>query len=84
MKQADYVIIGAGPAAVAAAETLRSSDKNGSIAIISRENISPYSRMALPYFSDRPDLAKRDLSAQIERSLQRAQYYPLSWCGYRD
>ncbi len=50
MKQADYVIIGAGPAAVAAAETLRSTDKSGSIAIISRENISPYSRMALPYF----------------------------------
>ena len=29
MKQADYVIIGAGPAAVAAAETLRSSDPDG-------------------------------------------------------
>ena len=50
MKQADYVIIGAGPAAIAAAETLRSSDASGSIAIISRENIAPYSRMALPYF----------------------------------
>ncbi len=50
MKQADYVIIGAGPAAVAAAETLRRSDRDGTIAIISRENISPYSRMALPYF----------------------------------
>ena len=50
MKQADYVIVGAGPAAVEAAETLRVSDPDSSVAIISRENISPYSRMALPYF----------------------------------
>ena len=50
MKKADYIIVGAGPAAVAAAETLRSSAPSASIAIISRENISPYSRMALPYF----------------------------------
>ncbi len=49
MKKADYVIVGAGPAAVAAAETLRASDPESSIAIVSRDNISPYSRMAIPY-----------------------------------
>ena len=45
-----YVIIGAGPAGVIAAETLRKLDPNAGIAIISDELETPYSRMALPYF----------------------------------
>lgn len=45
-----YVIIGAGPAGVIAAETLRKLDSNAGIAIISDELEPPYSRMALPYF----------------------------------
>ncbi len=44
-----YVIIGAGPAGVIAAETLRQADISGSIIIIGDEPEPPYSRMALPY-----------------------------------
>ena len=45
-----YVIAGAGPAAVAAAENLRSLDADGKITMIGAQSQSPYSRMALPYF----------------------------------
>ncbi len=45
-----YVIIGAGPAGVTAAETLRSHDPQASIALIGNEPEPPYSRMAIPYY----------------------------------
>lgn len=45
-----YVIIGAGPAGVVAAETLRSLDADGTITLIGDENEAPYSRMAIPYY----------------------------------
>ncbi len=45
----DYVILGAGPAGVTAAETIRGIDKNGRITLISGEPEPPYSRMAIPY-----------------------------------
>ncbi len=45
----DYVIVGAGPAGVIAAETLRTSDPVGAITLIGDEPEPPYSRMALPY-----------------------------------
>lgn len=45
-----YVIIGAGPAGIVAAEHLRKSDPSGQITIVFAENVPPYSRMALPYF----------------------------------
>ncbi|MBQ0724674.1 MAG: NAD(P)/FAD-dependent oxidoreductase [Cycloclasticus sp.] len=45
-----YVLIGAGPASVRAAETLRKTDANCSITMIGLEAESPYSRMALPYY----------------------------------
>jgi len=45
-----YVIIGQGPAGVIAAETLRKTDKTGSITMIGNEASAPYSRMAIPYF----------------------------------
>jgi len=44
-----HVIIGAGPAGVVAAETLRRHDANSSIVLIGNEGKPPYSRMALPY-----------------------------------
>ena len=44
-----YVIIGAGPAGVTAAETIRQTDKSGSITMIAGEGEPPYSRMAIPY-----------------------------------
>ena len=45
----DYVIIGAGPAGVVAAEALRKTDPGGSVTIIGGEAEPPYSRMAIPY-----------------------------------
>ncbi len=45
----DYVIIGAGPAGVIAAEALRKTDPGGSVTIIGAEAEPPYSRMAIPY-----------------------------------
>ncbi len=44
-----HVIIGAGPAGVVAAETLRRHDAKSSITLIGNEGKPPYSRMALPY-----------------------------------
>lgn len=47
----NYVVLGAGPAGVTAAETLRSLDKSASITVISgEEEPQPYSRMAIPYY----------------------------------
>ncbi len=44
-----YVIVGAGPAGVVAAETLRGRDPQGDIALIGDEPGEPYARMAIPY-----------------------------------
>ncbi|TXH00706.1 MAG: NAD(P)/FAD-dependent oxidoreductase [Rhodocyclaceae bacterium] len=44
-----YVLIGAGPAGVRAAETLRQQDPSGEITLISGEPGEPYARMAIPY-----------------------------------
>ncbi len=46
---ADYVIVGAGPAGVSAAETIAASQPGASIAMIGDEDAPPYSRMAIPY-----------------------------------
>jgi NAD(P)H-nitrite reductase large subunit len=47
-----HVIVGAGPAGVVAAETLRKGDSNAEIQIIGDESEPPYSRMAIPYLLD--------------------------------
>ena len=44
-----YVIIGAGPAGVTAADTLRKTDPNAEVMMIGGEPEPPYSRMAIPY-----------------------------------
>ncbi|GAB4399785.1 MAG: FAD-dependent oxidoreductase [Rhodoferax sp.] len=44
-----YIIVGAGPAGVIAAETLRKLDRQGNIVLIGDEPEPPYSRMAIPY-----------------------------------
>ncbi len=44
-----HVILGAGPAGVTAAETIRAHDKSAEITLISGEDAPPYSRMAIPY-----------------------------------
>lgn len=45
-----HIIIGAGPAGVVAAETLRKHNPDASICIIGDEPEPPYSRMAIPYY----------------------------------
>lgn len=45
-----YVVVGAGPAGVVAAEQLRKLDPLANISIIGAEPEPPYSRMAIPYF----------------------------------
>ncbi len=45
----EHVIIGAGPAGVIAAETLRRTDPSSSVTLIGDEPEAPYSRMAIPY-----------------------------------
>ncbi|MCL6414869.1 FAD-dependent oxidoreductase [Aestuariirhabdus sp. Z084] len=44
-----HLIIGAGAAGVAAAETLRQLSSNDQITLVSSEKAEPYSRMAIPY-----------------------------------
>lgn len=44
-----YIIVGAGPAGVRAAEVLRQEDAGGEITLISGEPGEPYARMAIPY-----------------------------------
>ncbi len=44
-----HVILGAGPAGVIAADTLRKQDAEAQITLISGEPEPPYSRMAIPY-----------------------------------
>ncbi|OEJ66997.1 NAD(P)/FAD-dependent oxidoreductase [Magnetovibrio blakemorei] len=44
-----YVILGAGPAGVVAAETLRKADPSGQVILVGGEDAPPYSRMAIPY-----------------------------------
>jgi NADPH-dependent 2,4-dienoyl-CoA reductase/sulfur reductase-like enzyme len=45
-----HVILGAGPAGVIAAETIRKHAPNDAITIVGDEPEAPYSRMAIPYF----------------------------------
>ncbi|MBL1142395.1 MAG: NAD(P)/FAD-dependent oxidoreductase [Proteobacteria bacterium] len=45
-----HIIIGAGPAGVIAAETLRKVEPSSNIVVIGDEPERPYSRMALPYY----------------------------------
>ena len=45
-----HVILGAGPAGVIAADTLRKQDTEAKITLIGGEDEPPYSRMAIPYF----------------------------------
>jgi NAD(P)H-nitrite reductase large subunit len=48
-----YVIVGAGPAGVIAAETLRKVDPKGEVVLVHGEAGQPYSRMAIPYYLSR-------------------------------
>ena len=45
----DHVILGAGPAGIVAAETIRKHDPQASITVLGGEPEQPYARMAIPY-----------------------------------
>lgn len=45
-----YVVVGAGPAGVVAAETLSKAEPGSEVLLIGNEPEPPYSRMAIPYF----------------------------------
>ncbi|MGB0670887.1 MAG: NAD(P)/FAD-dependent oxidoreductase, partial [Rhodospirillales bacterium] len=47
--QAPYVVVGAGPAGVIAAETIVREQKGAQVLLIGNEPEPPYSRMAIPY-----------------------------------
>ncbi len=49
-KIVDYIIVGNSAAGVAAAENIRKSDKNGSIAILTYESYKNYSKPLITYF----------------------------------
>ena len=45
-----HVIIGAGPAAVSAAEQIKKLDSRSEVTMLAAEDVPPYSRMAIPYY----------------------------------
>ena len=61
-----HLVVGAGPAGVIAAETLRRFDEQASVILVGDEPEPPYSRMALPYL----------LAGQIEESGTRLRHSP--------
>ncbi len=67
----NYMIIGAGPAGVIAAETLAKVDPGSEITLVGDEKEPPYSRMALPYY----------LTDKID---ERGTYLRKSASHYRD
>lgn len=73
----DYVILGAGPAGITAAEAIRSVDRVGSITIISGEPEPPYSRMAIPY------LLHGDIGEGGTYLRQKADHYDSLCISYR-
>jgi NADPH-dependent 2,4-dienoyl-CoA reductase/sulfur reductase-like enzyme len=44
-----HIVVGAGPAGVAACRTLRDLDPSAKITLLGNEPEPPYSRMAIPY-----------------------------------
>lgn len=55
-----HLIIGAGPAALAAAQAIRGADKSAVITLVTREETLPYSPAMLPYLIN-GELAEKDL-----------------------
>lgn len=60
MDQQKHLIIGAGPAALAAAQAIRRTDKAALITLVSREETLPYSPAVLPYLLSK-ELFEKDL-----------------------
>lgn len=69
MNETTHLIIGAGPAALAAAQAIRARDKSGAITLLTREEVSPYSPAALPYLIS-GELSAPNLFAKGEAALR--------------
>lgn len=69
MESAKYLIIGAGPAALAAAQAIRIQDKDGSITLVTKENTLPYSPAVLPYLLSK-ELTEQDLFGKGKELLE--------------
>ena len=70
-----HVVIGAGPAGVRAAETLREHDPQASITLVGGEPGPPYARMAIPYIlagriGEAGALQRRDPHHYAERDIR--------------
>lgn len=59
MDRKKHLIIGAGPAALAAANAIRSADKSAEIKLVTREETLPYSPAMLPYLIS-AELSEKD------------------------
>ena len=66
---AQHIIIGAGPAGVAAAETIRARDADAAVTLISHE--PAYSRMVLPYYLAKEIPEKHVLTGNQDYFIER-------------
>ena len=73
-----HIIIGAGPAGVIAAETIRKLDSEAIITIIGDEPEAPYSRMAIPYFLEENIKAEGTHLRKAENHFEDADIQVLS------
>jgi len=69
MENCKHLIVGAGPAGLAAAQAIREVDKKAEITIVTREQTLPYSPAALPYVVSE-ELAAGDLFIKGRNVLQ--------------
>jgi NAD(P)H-nitrite reductase large subunit len=70
-----YVVVGAGPAGVVGAETLRQQDDKAEITLVGGEDEAPYSRMAIPYLlegniAEEGTLLRRDAAHYEQQRIQ--------------
>jgi phenylglyoxylate dehydrogenase epsilon subunit len=68
MDRSKHLIIGAGPAALAAAKAIRSTDKSAEIKLVTREETLPYSPAMLPYLISQ-ELSEQDLFVKGREAL---------------
>jgi phenylglyoxylate dehydrogenase epsilon subunit len=69
MDRVKHLIIGAGPAALAAAAAIRGADKSAAIKLVTREETLPYSPAMLPYLISK-ELSEKNLFAKGRETLE--------------
>jgi phenylglyoxylate dehydrogenase epsilon subunit len=69
MATCKHLIIGAGPAALAAAQAIRNNDKTAAVKLVTREITLPYSPAVLPYLLSN-EMSNNDLFAKGKNSLE--------------